>query len=115
MLFGRTAKIGWQGKQYDITITMELVEAIDNEVNVLSTAIEIDKGGIPKVTLVAKLYAVLLNSVGVNVTQEDVYQSIMASPANSAELVQAARYVLNLCFPQIETSERTSSKKKSKR
>jgi hypothetical protein len=111
MLFGRKAKLGWKGEKHELTVTMELVEAIDEEVNVLATAIELDKGGIPKITLVSKLYAVLLSGAGVSVTKEDVYESIMSSPADSADLVAAARYVLQLCFPQLETSERTTGKK----
>jgi len=111
MLFGRKANLGWKGEKHELTVTMELVEAIDEEVNVLATAIELDKGGIPKITLVSKLYAVLLGAAGVEVTKEEVYESIMSSPADSADLVAAARYVLQLCFPQLETSERTSSKK----
>lgn len=111
MLFGRKASLGWKGEKHEITVTMELVEAIDNEVNVLATAIELDKGGIPKITLVSKLYAVLLASADVKVTKEEVYESIMSSPADSADLVAAARYVLQLCFPQLETSERTTTKK----
>lgn len=113
-MFGRKATLGWQGEKHELTITMELVESIDNEVNVLATAIELDKGGIPKITLVAKLYAVLLKSAGVEVTQEEVYESIMSSPAGSADLVAAARYVIQLCFPQLETAERVSDKKKGK-
>lgn len=113
-MFGRKATLGWQGEKHELTITMELVESIDNEVNVLATAIELDKGGIPKITLVAKLYAVLLKSAGVEVTQEAVYESIMSSPAESADLVAASRYVIQLCFPQLETSERVSDKKKGK-
>jgi hypothetical protein len=112
MLFGRKASLSWQGEKHELTVTMELVESIDEEVNVLATAIELDKGGIPKITLVSKLYAVLLSAAGVSVTKEDVYESIMSSPADSADLVAAARYVIQLCFPQLETSERASGEKK---
>lgn len=111
-MFGRKASLGWKGEKHELTITMELVESIDNEVNVLATAIELGKGSIPKITLVSKLYAVLLKSTGVDVKQEEVYESIMSSPTESADLVAAARYVIQLCFPQLETSERVSDEKK---
>lgn len=114
MLFGRKAKISWQGEKHELTVTMELVEAIDEEVNVLATAIELDKGGIPKITLVSKLYAVLLSATGVSVTKEEVYESIMSSPADSADLVASVRYVLQLCFPQLDGGIKGGDKKKSK-
>jgi len=105
-MFGKTT-LGWEGEKYEIRMTMELVEAIDQEVNVLATAIELDKGGIPKMSVVAKLYALLLQSAGVDVAQEDVYRSIMKEPAESAELVGAARHAITLCFPDLESPERT--------
>ena len=111
-LFGRKAKLKWNGEQRELTITMELIDEIDDAVNVLKTAIELDKGGIPKVTLVAKVYAILLSNCGDYVSKEDVYESIMTNPANSAELVASARYALSLCFPEIDSSERVTSKKK---
>jgi hypothetical protein len=110
-MFGRKAKIKWNGEEYELTVTMELVSAIDDEVNVLATAIELDKGGIPKVTLIAKLYAALLQSCGANVSKEQVYESIMSDPVSSTELVAACQDVLRLCFPQLESSERTNGKK----
>ena len=110
-MFGRKAKLGWQGEQYEITVTMELVEDLDEKVNVLATAIELGKGDIPKITLVAKLYSTLLYHAGVNVSKEDVYESIMSAPAESAELVAAARHAIDLCFPRIDEGIKGSKKK----
>ncbi len=115
MLFGRKAKLKWLGEEHELEVTMSLVEDIDTEVNVLATTIELDKKGIPKITLVAKLYAILLRHAGVDVTKEEVYETFMADPVANADLVSAARYALGLCFPEIESAERTPSKgKKSK-
>ena len=111
MLFGRKAKLGWQGETHEITVTMELVEDLDEKVNVLATAIELSKGEIPKITLISKLYSTLLSHVGVKASKEEVYESIMSSPAESGDLVAAARYVIDLCFPELETGERTAGKK----
>lgn len=104
-MFGKT-KLGWQGEQYELQMTMELVEELDEEVNVLATAIEIDKGGIPKITLVSKVYALLLQAAGADVSKEDVYKSIVKSPADSATLVASLRHALSLCFPDLEGAER---------
>lgn len=112
-MFGRKVKLKWQGEEHELTITMDgVVEELDNELNILSVAIELDKGGIPKVTLVSKVYAILLKHAGASVTKEDVYSSIMSNPADSAELVSAARYAIGLCFPEIDEGIKGDSKKK---
>ena len=109
-MFGK-AKLGWSGEQYELDMSMSVIEELDSEINVLQTALELDKGGIPKITLIAKVYSILLQFAGVNVTKEDVYTSIMKDPANSSDLVLAARYAINLCFPpKLDTSERTEKK-----
>lgn len=114
-MFGRKTKLGWQGEQYELTITMEVVESIDMEVNLLATAVEIDKGGIPKVTVVAKLYALLLQAAGLDVTKEDVYESMLGDIEDGAKMTAAARYAISLCFPQLESAERAGkSGKKGK-
>ena len=115
-MFGRTAKLKWQGKEYSLVITMDgVVEDLDNQINILAAAIELDKGGIPKVTLVSKIYAIMLSHAGADVTKDQVYESIMSNPADSAELVNAARFALQLCFPPIEEGIKGSSKKKPKK
>ncbi len=112
-MFGRKAKIKWNGEEHDLVMSMEVVESIDHEINVLATAIELDKGGIPKVTVVAKTYAVLLQACGVDVTKDEVYQSIMSDPASTGpELTMATKAVLGLCFPELESAERPEKVKK---
>lgn len=112
-MFGRKVKLKWEGEEYELTITMDgVVEELDEKVNILATAIELDKDGIPKVTLVAKVYAIMLKHAGADVSKERVYESIMANPVSSAELVQATRYALQLCFPQIDEGIKGGSKKK---
>lgn len=114
-MFNDSIKLKWQGKEYDCPITMSLAKAMEKGgVNILSTAVELDKGGIPPITLVAELYAWILSAGGCHVTEDEVYASIMSDPADSSELVLAAKRAINLFFPPIESAERTSKKAKKK-
>lgn len=106
-MFGRKVKLKWQGEEYTLKTTFEMAEEIDDQVNILKTAIDIDGGGVPKVTTVAKLYSVLLSHAGKPVSAELIYESIMASPSDSVALINAARSALNNLFPEVERAERT--------
>ena len=57
-MFGRKIKLKWLGEEYTLNTTFEMAEEIDEQVNILKTSIDIDSGGVPKVTTVAKLYSV---------------------------------------------------------
>ncbi len=107
-MFGRKVKLKWQGKEYTLKTTFEMAEEIDDQVNILKTAIDIDGGGVPKVTTVAKLYSVMLLHAGESVSAELIYESIMANPADSVTLINAARSALNNLFPEVERAERTA-------
>jgi hypothetical protein len=109
-MFGRKVKLKWDGAEYTLSTTFELAEEIDSEINILQTALDIDSGGIPKITVVSKLYSVLLRYAGASVGAADIYKSIMANPADSAALINAARVGLNCLFPEVESAERDAGK-----
>lgn len=114
-MFNESVKLGWDGKSYECVITMDLIKRMErNGINILQTAIELDKGGIPPISLVSELYSWLLNAGGCDVTEESVYESIMANPAESSALVLAAKHAVSMFFPKVESSERGGKAKKKR-
>lgn len=114
-MFDESIKIKWQGEEYDCHVTMGLIKKMERSgINILQTALQIDKGGIPPVSLVAEFYAFILQSGGCEVTEEEIYESIMSEPQNSAALVASARAALRMFFPGLESPERTSKAVKKK-
>lgn len=112
-MFNDSIKLKWQGKEYDCPITMSLAKKMEKGgLNILATAVELDKGGIPPITLVSELYAWLLVEGGCDVSEDQVYESIMSDPVNSSALVLAAKRAINLFFPPVDGAERTSKKSK---
>ncbi len=112
-MFDDSITLKWQGEKYECPVTMSLIKRLERAgVNILETAIELDKGGIPKISLVSELYAALLQEGGCDVSEEDVYTSIMSDPASSGDLVLSAKVAVNMFFPKIEAPERTSKKVK---
>lgn len=109
-MFNDSVKLKWQGKEYDCPITMELVKTMErNGVNILNTRIQLEKGGIPPVSLVAEMFAFVFQAGGCNVTEQEIYESIMTKTASeeNINLLKAAMYVSSLFFPKLDTPERT--------
>lgn len=111
-MFNDSAKLKWNGKEYDCPITMSLVKTMERDgVNILQTRIQLEKGGIPPVSLVSEMFAYVLQAGGCYVTEEEIYTSIMTDAASeqSIDLLKAALHVSAMFFPKLESAERTSS------
>tara|TARA_R110000803_G_C11701927_1_gene285604 strand:+ start:61 stop:405 length:345 start_codon:yes stop_codon:yes gene_type:complete len=112
-MFNDSVKLKWEGKEYDCPITMKLAKAMERgDVNILASAIELDKGSVPKVTFVAEVYSWILGAGGCEVTEEEIYISIMSNLSESTELIISAKYAINLFFPKIDSPERSNKKTK---
>lgn len=111
-MFDDSVKLKWQGKEYDCPVTMDLVKTMErNGVNILQTRIQLEKGGIPPVSLVAELFSYVLQAGGCNVTEQAIYESIMSDAASveSIDLLKAAMHVSAMFFPALESAERTGN------
>lgn len=113
-MFGRKATLKWEGKEYELTVTMDVAVDVDESINILAASVELEKGGIPKMTMIAKMYSVLLVHAGAKVTDEDVYKKLMTldDVSASSEIVNLTRNALALFFPKIDAPERPAHKKK---
>lgn len=112
-MFNDVVKLKWKGKSYECPITMDLIKRIERDgINILKTAMILDSGGIPPISLISEFYAWLLNEGGCDVSEEEIYESIMSDPVKSSDLVLAAKFAIQLFFPKIETPERPSKKEK---
>lgn len=107
-MFNDSVKLKWEGKEYDCPVTMDLVKRMERSgFNILQAAAELDRGGIPPVSMVAELYAFLLIEGGcTSVTDEDIYTSIMKDMEDAKSLVIAAKHAIGYFFPEIEPEER---------
>lgn len=111
-MFNDSVKLKWQDREYDCPITMNLVKTMErNGVNILATRIQLEKGGIPPVSLVAELFSYVLQSGGCNVTEQAIYESVMSNAASdeSMNMLKAAMHVSAMFFPSLENAERTGN------
>ena len=106
----REFEIGFKGKQYTSNITMDLINKIESKgVNIYQLAVSIEAGGIPPLSLIATMYATILQSCGVNVTSDEVWMEINGE--DTVSIVINAKNIISCMFP---TSEEPKVKKDKK-
>ena len=117
-MFNDSVKVKWNDKEYECPITMELIKTMErNGANVLLTRAQIERGGVPPVSLVAEMFAYVLNSGGCMVTEGEIYESIVKDSASdqSLDILKAADFVSSLFMPKVETAERAVKKGSKKK
>lgn len=100
-MINREMTLAYKGESIDVVMTMGLINKIESAgVNVLQLAIDIEEGGIPPMSLIATMYAVILRQHGKPVSPDDVWQELNGS--GTAEIVANARVLLSSMFPVTE-------------
>jgi hypothetical protein len=100
-------ELSYQGKSYSVPLSMGLINKIEsNGVNLFKLQIDLEAGGIPPLTLVATMFATVLQAAGAKVTPDDVWREI--NHGETIEIIQAARLAVMACFPKVP--EKKSSK-----
>lgn len=114
MPINRALSLTWDGQEYDIAVTMKLIDKIEDKINLFQLAAQLESGDI-RFSKVAQLFAVLLQSAGAKVTADDVYQGMFSGgDVNPADLIVVLGEVFAAIFPEPpEKSEATPPKKKA--
>lgn len=103
-------EIGFKGQQYTSTITMDLINKIESRgVNIYQLAVSIEEGGIPPLSLIATMYATILQSCGANVTPDEVWLDINGD--DTVSIVINAKNIISCMFPTVEEPKAKKDKK----
>lgn len=92
----REVSISWNGKDYTVRPTFELINRIENTISAAGIAGRMEKGDVP-VSHVAFLLAEMLRFAGVKVTNEEIHQELFHGDADALWLV--ASNALAAMFP----------------
>lgn len=102
----RSCKIGWQGTDVRIDITNDLCHSLEESgINLMALNIEMHRGGTPKMFLLGRLVTRLLQSKGVEVTEDDVVSTITQDPKASVAIYLFVKEFLSKVFPAPEVEE----------
>lgn len=98
-------ELTFQGEKYEIPMSMALNNKIERAgVNLFQLQIDLESGGIPPLTLVATMYAIMLQASGKNVTPDDVWEEL--NHGETVEVIQSARVAVMACFPKVKESRK---------
>lgn len=113
MIIYPNTEISWGGKDYTTKVTMRLINKIEQTVSLAALAVKL-QGGDVVLSHLAVIYGNLLRSGGCNVSDDEVYASMMGlevgSDLSQEEVMTAAGVALACCFP--ERPEEGNEKKK---
>lgn len=102
--------IGFKGEKYDVKLSMDLINRIEmNGVNLLKLQLLVEQESIPPTSLLSSFYALLLNSVGVDVSAEDVWGELIN--ADPIGLINASKTALSAMFPSSKGDAATKKPK----
>ena len=111
MAIRQTYKMTWDGTEYDIQFTMQLIDLIDEQVNLMKIVQRCNTGEL-RITHACKLIALVLNSAGAGVTQENVFDGL-GEEIDAAELGNITIEIANRCFLKPKKKSVSQVKKKS--
>ena len=113
MIIYPNTEISWGGKEYTTKVNMRLINKIEQSVSLAPLAYKLQNGDVV-LSHLAVMYGNLLRSGGCDVSDDEVYASMMGvevgSELEQQDIMIAAGAALACCFP-----ERPEDKKPKKR
>ena len=106
----KNIKLNYDGKEINVKVNMQMIDAIENELNLMQFLQRLTKNDI-RMSHAAKLFAVILRESGENVTNEEVYMAMMSGEQDDVNsIVQACSYVMEAIFVKDEEADDTKKK-----
>lgn len=99
MSINKTITLNWFDESYKLKVTMGLIDRIEEELNPLVMAGECQSGDI-KLGKAAKLFTILLNEAGKDITREEVHQDLFNCFADLTGLRDMLIAVFTAIFPE---------------
>lgn len=78
MSMRNTIEMKWAGTSYDVLVTMDLIDKLEDHINLMQMMQQVQEGDI-RFSKCSQLIALLLQSAGCKVTQDDVYSSLFGN------------------------------------
>jgi len=111
MSINKTLKMSWEGTEYDISITMRLIDKIEEEINLMKMVERATTGDV-RFSHAAKLIALLLQSAGCAVTTEEVFQGVFGDTDLPVDKIVGLLWeIFGVIFP--EPKKKSEEKPKS--
>lgn len=114
MTIRQAIELSWKDKQHKLLITMDVIDKLEDSINLMQLVHQAGKGDV-RFSKVAKMFAVLLQCAGENVTQEEVFQAMFGGgQVGMADVIGVLEPVLTAIFPQQQSEKKSSAPRKPK-
>jgi hypothetical protein len=80
----RESVIAWGGKEYTFTPSMRLLRNIESDGTSIMHVAHMVHTGKPQASIMARIVAMVMQSAGANVSEDDIYQAIMVGEQEQA-------------------------------
>ena len=118
MIIYPNTEISWGGKDYTTKVTMRLINKMEQTISLAGLAFRLQNGEVI-LSHLSVIYGNLLRSGGCNVSDDEVFASMMGvdvgSDLSQEEIMTAASVGLACCFPERPKEGNNKSKKKAQR
>ena len=114
MAINKRIQLSWKDKQYDVLMTMRLIERIEEHINLSRMVSDCSTGDL-KVSHASRLIATLLESAGADVTTDEIWEDIFSGGEYSpAAMVVTVTAIMSTIFPEPKKKPITLRKKPAK-
>ncbi len=113
MIIYPNTEISWGGKEYTTKVTMRLINKMEQTISLAGLAFRLQYGEVV-LSHLSVIYGNLLRSGGCNVSDDEVFASMMGldvgSDLSQEEVMTAAGVALSCCFPERPKEEKPKKK-----
>ena len=113
MAINKTIKLSWHGVEYSTSMTMRLVEKIEEHIN-LGVMVQQCSVGDLRFSKAARLIELVLQDAGAYVTAEEVFEGLFSGGEDIKGTVDAVTAILSTIFPEPKKKPTVSKKAKAK-
>ncbi len=121
MPINKVITLTWRGEEYDVVMSMLLVDRIENKINLMQLADQCARGDV-RYSHVANLLSIILNHAGAKTTQEKVFNGMFGGDGGDdgddsnkkqvlASAVNILWEVLAAIFPEQHTKKKPAGER----
>lgn len=113
MTMRRKITIGWDGDDYELIVTMDVIDRLEEHVNLAQMNRRTAMGDI-RFSHSAKLIALILREAGALVTPDDVYESLYnGGSIEPTDLIPILNSIYEVVFPEPEKKSKPTETTKA--
>jgi hypothetical protein len=98
MAINRTITLGWNGEEYEITLTLKDINELEKAGEIYELAVSVAQNQ-PRIALAATVLSNVFKVGGADVSAEDIYECLAGSVESRAELTKMISLVFSAIWP----------------